>query len=242
MSSVVLALLTGLSVLAWTPPRARFPSAFPAPRPESGAAASGFAWMRAVVSVGAGLAPLLVVSGAVGPLLVPVAAAASWHLLSAAETPNARRQREAMARELPHAVDLLSSVLRSGGAPVAAVDIVARACVGPLSGRLAQLHRQLLLSDEPVRVWQALGRDETDAPLAPLGEAMARAETGGASVADSVERLASELEHAALAEVEDRARTVGVRAAVPLGVCLLPSFVLLGIVPTVAGLLRSIAP
>jgi len=34
---------------------------------------------------------------------------------------------------------------------------------------------------------------------------------------------------------------VGVKAAVPLGVCLLPSFLLIGVVPLVAGLLRSLS-
>jgi len=41
--------------------------------------------------------------------------------------------------------------------------------------------------------------------------------------------------------VEERARAVGVKAAVPLGVCLLPSFLLIGVVPLVAGLLRSLS-
>ena len=52
----------------------------------------------------------------------------------------------------------------------------------------------------------------------------------------AVERLADDLGHQARADVEDRARAVGVKAAVPLGLCLLPAFVLIGIVPLVAGL------
>ncbi|MCW2792983.1 MAG: type secretion system protein, partial [Nocardioides sp.] len=42
-------------------------------------------------------------------------------------------------------------------------------------------------------------------------------------------------------DVEDRARAVGVKAALPLGLCLLPAFVLIGIVPLVAGLLTTLA-
>jgi hypothetical protein len=34
---------------------------------------------------------------------------------------------------------------------------------------------------------------------------------------------------------------VGVKAAVPLGLCLLPAFVLIGIVPLVAGLMSTLA-
>ena len=70
---------------------------------------------------------------------------------------------------------------------------------------------------------------------------MARAHRSGAPVVAAVDRLSEELARRARADVEDRARAVGVRAAVPLGVCLLPAFLLLGIVPLVAGLARSIA-
>jgi pilus assembly protein TadC len=69
---------------------------------------------------------------------------------------------------------------------------------------------------------------------------MARAQRSGAPVATTVQRLADELAASARAEVEDRARAVGVKAAVPLGVCLLPSFLLLGIVPMVAGLVSGL--
>jgi hypothetical protein len=41
--------------------------------------------------------------------------------------------------------------------------------------------------------------------------------------------------------VESRARAVGVKAAVPLGVCLLPAFVLVGVVPLVAGAVGVLA-
>jgi hypothetical protein len=44
------------------------------------------------------------------------------------------------------------------------------------------------------------------------------------------------------AEAHDRARRVGVVAALPLGLCLLPAFMLLGIVPTVASLLSELTP
>ena len=70
---------------------------------------------------------------------------------------------------------------------------------------------------------------------------MVRAQRSGAPVTDEVARLAGELDGRARARVEDRARAVGVKAAVPLGVCLLPSFLLIGIVPLVAGLLRSLS-
>jgi pilus assembly protein TadC len=69
---------------------------------------------------------------------------------------------------------------------------------------------------------------------------MVRAHRSGSPVTDEVARLADELGHRARLRTEERARTVGVKAAVPLGLCLLPSFVLIGIVPLVVGMLRSL--
>jgi hypothetical protein len=91
---------------------------------------------------------------------------------------------------------------------------------------------------DPHEVWSALAAVPA---VGPLGRAMARAHRSGSPVVAAVERLSDQLAQRGRAEVEDRARAVGVRAAVPLGVCLLPSFLLLGIVPLVAGLARSIA-
>ena len=88
----------------------------------------------------------------------------------------------------------------------------------------------------------ARARAAVDATLAPLARALVRSQVSGASVVQAVERLADELERESLARAEDAARRVGVAAAVPLGVCLLPAFMLLGVVPTVASLFGSVAP
>ena len=53
--------------------------------------------------------------------------------------------------------------------------------------------------------------------------------------------VTAELAARAHADAEDAARRVGVRAAVPLGLCLLPAFLLIGIVPVVAGLVADLA-
>jgi pilus assembly protein TadC len=69
---------------------------------------------------------------------------------------------------------------------------------------------------------------------------MSRAQSTGASVVPAVERLAHDLARRARADVEERARAVGVKAALPLGLCLLPAFLLVGIVPLVAALLDGL--
>jgi pilus assembly protein TadC len=90
---------------------------------------------------------------------------------------------------------------------------------------------------DPVQVWASL---DGDPALAPLGRTMGRAQATGAPVVPAIERLADDLARRAREDVEERARAVGVKAALPLGLCLLPAFLLVGIVPLVAGLLTGL--
>lgn len=185
----------------------------------------------------AGLGALAFLGGRLGLVAAPVAAVGCWWSIGRAESPIALRERESARADLPHLVRLLAAALGSGAAPAQALAVVAAALPGSAADRVAPVAARLRLGADPVTTWRGLA---ADAALAPLGRALARAHATGAPVAASVERLSDELARAARAEVEDRARRVGVKAAVPLGICLLPAFLLLGVVPVVAGLLTQI--
>jgi Flp pilus assembly protein TadB len=185
----------------------------------------------------AAAAAAVFVGGVVGLVAAPVAGAVTWLVVERAEPAPLRRERELARHDLPHVVGLLADALRSGQPPVEALAVVAAALPGPAAARLSGVVSRLRLGIDPAEVWADLAADPA---LGPLGRALARAHRTGAPVVPAVDRLAEELARAARAEVEDRARAVGVKAAVPLGLCLLPAFVLLGIVPVVAGLLSSL--
>ncbi len=234
--TVLAALLSALAAILLVPARPVLRTALPAvnvPRP-----ARPGRW-RPVLCLLAGLGAGIFVGGPVGVTAAPVAAVAAWVALARSEPSARRREREAAARELPHFVDLFACALRAGASPQAALASVVTACPGPTAARLDAALARLRMGVDPVQVWGGVADDDV---LAALGRTLARAETSGSSVADAVERLADELERSSLAAVEDRARAVGVKAAVPLGLCLLPAFLLIGIVPTVAGLLSSLTP
>jgi len=184
-----------------------------------------------------GVAAVMFVSGPAGVPAGAVAAAATWVVIGRAEPAAVRDRRRAVARDLPHVVALFAAALRSGAASGDAIDQVCRALPGPAADRLAGVAARLSLGLDPAHVWSTLA----DAPpLVALGRTMARAHTTGAPVVAAVERLADELARSGRAESEERARAVGVQAAVPLGLCLLPAFVLIGIVPLVVALLTSL--
>jgi len=185
----------------------------------------------------AGVAAAAFLGGPLGLAVAPVAAAAAWLVIERSEPSGLRRDRELTRRDLPHIVGLLSDALRSGQAPVDALSVVVSALPGPAAARLGEVVPRLRLGLDPLAVWADLAADPA---LGPLGRALARAHRTGSPVVPAVERLADELGRAARADLEDRARAVGVKAAIPLGLCLLPAFVLIGIVPVVAGLLTSL--
>jgi Flp pilus assembly protein TadB len=221
------------------PPRARWPA--PAREAVVAASADGPGWMhrgRWLWSLLAGLAGATFVSGSWGLAVGVVAAVATWSWVGRSEPSSVRRRREAAERDLPAVVHLLATALESGCDVAEALRLVGVALPGPATRALEAVPARLALGVTAEVAWRpVLDRPE----LAPLGRAMVRAQRSGAPVTHEVARLADELDRRTRARVEDRARAVGVKAAVPLGVCLLPSFLLIGVVPLVAGLLRSLS-
>ncbi len=215
----------------------------PLPRRRTGAGPAGRAagapgWLLPVAaSLGAGCAAAVFVGGSRGFLLGIGAAAATGAWVRRMETPAARRRRERLEADLPHAVDLLAACLAAGRAPEQAAAEVAAALDGPLHDELDLIASRLRLGADPAAVWGALA---SHPQLGRLGRSLARVAESGASVADATSRLAEDLRRDGRARVEARARAVGVKAALPLGVCLLPAFVLVGVVPLVVGSLSAL--
>lgn len=161
----------------------------------------------------------------------------AWRALARAETPDQRRRREQLSADLPLGIHLLAATLRSGAAVSVALEVVAAAVRGPVGEEFRLLQARLDLGADPATVWSAVA---ADGPLVPLGRTMLRAYRSGSSVAGAVDQLSADLRAARRDAVLARARTVEVKAAAPLGVCLLPAFLLLGVVPLAAGLFSSL--
>lgn len=237
MNAVLPAALAALAVaLAW-PARPRFPG----PRARattSGDQESPLVRHRPLVALAGGLFGVTVVGGAAGWVVAALIGAAIWTTIGRMEPASIREQREQAARELPHVVQLLAMVLASGASLPDAVRQVSRAFPGPATAALRRCEARLTVGVAPEVVWSELAEQRG---FARVGRALARAQASGVPVADVVRRLGVDLAREARAEAEDRARAVGVRAAVPLGLCLLPAFLLIGIVPVVVASLQAVA-
>jgi pilus assembly protein TadC len=157
--------------------------------------------------------------------------------LSRLEPAETRRRSARIVADLPLAVDLLAACLRAGRPPRAAIGVVGKALSGPLSDLLIEVERRLDLGTDPIEAWSCLLAEPACAGFA---RATQRALRSGAPLAKTLEHQANDVRQARRWTAEEHARAVESRSVVPLGLCFLPAFILLGIVPTIAASLSGI--
>jgi pilus assembly protein TadC len=87
-----------------------------------------------------------------------------------------------------------------------------------------------------VHAWASL----TDSALAPVASPARRSAESGVRLARGFELLAVELRDDARAAAMARAQRAGVWAVAPLGLCFLPAFACLGIIPVIVGIAHGV--
>lgn len=236
-AALVAVCAAGFAAASAFPPRPTMPRAGHGP-PASTTGAERPPLLRVVASLAVALGTWVLLGGLAGVGLGLVAGGVCWWFTGRLEPVAVRRRRERLAAAVPQVVDLMAACLGAGLSPPAALEHVAGAIGAPAADELAAVSARLRLGVDPATVWRDLARHPQ---LGGLGRALARAVESGASVAEAMQRLSEDLRRTARSDVESRARAVGVKAAVPLGLCLLPAFVLVGVVPLVAGAVGVLA-
>jgi pilus assembly protein TadC len=121
-----------------------------------------------------------------------------------------------------------------------AVPTAAAATAASAPPRLARILRRaadlLSLGADPVAAWSRPDVSALDAHTDALLRLARRSASSGAALADGLAELATQSRHDAAHTAEATAERAAVLIAGPLGLCFLPAFVCLGIVPVVAGL------
>lgn len=169
----------------------------------------------------------------VGAVAAPVAA----RIIGRLEPSGGRRRRLRIERQLPGAIDLLIAVLDAGRPADDAFGLVARATSDPLGSEFALIAGRLSVAGDAQAVWEGLrSRPE----FAALARSFARATRSGMPVGRVLERLSEELRRQRRTTTQERARSVAVATAAPLGLCFLPAFFLIGVVPTLIGAFSSL--
>ena len=185
-----------------------------------------------------GCATALLLGGAAGLALGTVVAVAVARWLRTLEPLTARRRRERIAADLPIAAEILAACVVAGANVADALTVTADAVGGPLGGYLRDVEHRLRLGTDPRLAWQASAGVE----VASLAITITRSLDSGAPLADALLRVGEQLRAQHTAHMRERVRAVGVRAAAPLGLCFLPAFVLVGVVPVVVSFAQTLAP
>jgi len=128
-------------------------------------------------------------------------------------------------------LDLTGALLSSGVGIEAALDRLA-ACV-PGAEPLAHVHRSLTAGAPWETAWAGVG-DHPELRL--FGRQLAFAHATGAPTAELLQTGARQARAEHRQQAEQRAARLGVQMVIPLGICFLPAFVLLGVVPVVLAL------
>lgn len=166
-----------------------------------------------------------------------VGAGVAWRFLPRDLSRPEERRALIIARDLPDVVDLLAAVLRAGVTDGDALAMIAQATEGPLAQPLARVARHRDLGAGAAEAWAKAEEPR----LADLATALVRHADTGAPVAAALDRVAADARRDYFAQAQAAARAGAVRAVIPLAVCFLPAFVLVGVVPVVASLVAGLS-
>ncbi|MFJ8082006.1 type II secretion system F family protein [Streptomyces sp. NPDC096205] len=137
------------------------------------------------------------------------------------------------ARQLPLAADLLAACIAAGAGPVLAAQAVGEALGGPVGEALARGAAEVRLGGEPAEAWRRLAAVPGAQGLARLLE---RADVSGLPAAGPVARIAADARADWTRTATARARRAAVLVTAPVGLCFLPAFIAVGVLPVVIGL------
>lgn len=132
--------------------------------------------------------------------------------------------------------------------PALVLDLVAVAMAGGLDPRSAVaaagrgLGRHIDASGDIDAIIAAIGPVlKDDSVAAELRAALAFSETTGAPAAEILRSRADDLRRRTVRRAEEAAGRLGVRIVLPLGTCILPAFIALGVMPVVLSLVDQLA-
>ncbi|MEW2622748.1 type II secretion system F family protein [Streptomyces sp. NPDC048106] len=201
-------------------------------RPKSGLTEAIRRWLS---PVGAAGGVWVMVGGVVGALLGLGVGAVLWRWRARQTASGGTEAVDAAgaARQLPLAADLLAACIAAGAGPVVAAQAVGEALGGPVGQALARGAAEIRLGGTPTDAWRGLAALPGAGALARLLE---RADESGLPAAAPVARIASDTRADWGRTATARARRAAVLISAPVGLCFLPAFVAIGVLPVVIGL------
>ncbi len=231
--AVVASLASGLAILlAWTQPAARLQRAGPL---AAIAPAQARRLRLAGLAAGLGFAVGLLF-GWWALLWAAVAGTGGYVAAGRLQSSAQETRRRALVAAVPGVCDLLAVCLDAGLPLRNAAAELGELLPGPAGEVLGRLAASVALGTDEAAAWRELAA--TESSFAELGQELARSLDFGLASTATVRVIGERARRAAHSGVQQRARQVGVRSVLPLVLCLLPSFLLIGVVPIIGGVVQ----
>ncbi|EOD64669.1 type II secretion system F family protein [Amycolatopsis vancoresmycina] len=199
-------------------------------------------WPRAIPHIAAtlgGASAAVLIGGITGVVLGAILTATGWWAIRRTRRPRPPAADIAARLRLAGTLDLLAACLRAGLPVPSALDAVAGTAPAPVDAALSSTAGLLALGSRPDEAWAPV---RTVPGLGELAAAAIRTSRSGAAFAASAGDLAGRIRDELATEAEERAERAGVALALPVGLCFLPAFFCLGVLPVVLGLAGRLGP
>lgn len=235
--ALVSGMAAGLAVLlGWRVPAARLQR----DGPWAGISAARRGRLRiAALTAGLGFAVGLTF-GWWAPLWAAVTGLGGYAVAGRLQSAEQAARKRALAASVPGICDLLAVCLDAGLPLRNAVAELARVLPGPAGVVLSQLSAAVGLGTDEATAWRDLAGAEPS--FIELGQELARSLDFGLTATAALRVIGERARRAEVSKAQQRARQVGVSSVLPLVLCLLPAFLLIGVVPIIGGAIQQFLP
>lgn len=186
-----------------------------------------------------GISTAVLIGGATGMAVGAIVTAAGGWAIRRTRRPRAPTVDVATKLRLAGTLDLLAACLRAGLPVSSALDAVSSTAPADASAALRSTAGLLALGSRPGEAWAPV---QAVPGLGELAAAAIRTSRSGAAFATAAGDLAGRFRDELATTAEERAERAGVALALPVGLCFLPAFFCLGVLPVVLGLAGRLGP
>lgn len=188
---------------------------------------------------GATLGILVVGGGSAQPVGALVGGLLGWWVVSTLRAGPEQTRTRALQAQLPVALELLAASLAAGAPLPVALTNVTDVVNSPTKEELTLVSARIQLGSPPEQAWTELFAD----PVWSLpAQDLARSARSGTALAGVLRIHAADARRTEQGKREQWSRGVGIRSVLPLVCCFLPAFILVGVLPILAGILPGLLP
>jgi tight adherence protein B len=142
-------------------------------------------------------------------------------------------------------LELISSAIQSGCSIISALQVVGENISGKIGNELEAVSRKLYLGESWDESWTTNSKNDgrnskrSEVNLAVIKECLESAWSKGLSPISSIENFLNETYSNKQTEITKKIEKLSIKISAPLGLCFLPSFILIGVIPIIIAMISQ---